>query len=125
MTLIRRRWPRSFSAARLRRASAVVLVALDAAVHITLEVAGAHQLLPPFFALQPPGLWHALQQMQLRMRDAPPAWSEDASVRAMLEALALVSRTLREPSLCAKLRANSDPATLYTIVTEAQAAQAA
>ena len=28
----------------------------------TLEVAGAHQLLPPFFALQPPGLWHALQQ---------------------------------------------------------------
>ena len=55
----------------------------------TLEVAGAHQLLPPFFALQPPGLWHALQQMQLRMRDAPPAWSEDASVRAMLEALAL------------------------------------
>jgi PTS system nitrogen regulatory IIA component len=42
-----------------------------------------------------------------------------------LKALALVSRTLREPSLCAKLRANSDPATLYTIVTAAQAAQAA
>jgi len=42
-----------------------------------------------------------------------------------LKALALVSRTLREPSLCAKLRANSDAATLYTIVTEAQAAQAA
>ncbi|MBC7133078.1 MAG: PTS sugar transporter subunit IIA [Roseovarius sp.] len=42
-----------------------------------------------------------------------------------LKALALVSRTLREPSLCAKLRANDDPATLYTIMTEAQAAQAA
>ena len=42
-----------------------------------------------------------------------------------LKALALVSRTLRDPSVCAKLRANTDPATLYTIVTEAQAAQAA
>jgi len=42
-----------------------------------------------------------------------------------LKALALVSRTLRDTSLCAKLRANTDPMTLYTIVTEAQAAQAA
>lgn len=44
---------------------------------------------------------------------------------AHLKALALVSRTLRDPSLCAKIRANRDPATLHTIVTEAQAAQAA
>lgn len=42
-----------------------------------------------------------------------------------LKALALVSRTLRDASLRAKLRANNDPMTLYTIVTEAQAAQAA
>lgn len=42
-----------------------------------------------------------------------------------LKALALVSRTLRDPSVCAKLRCNGDPGTLYTIVTEAQAAQAA
>lgn len=42
-----------------------------------------------------------------------------------LKALALVSRTLRDPSLCAKLRSNHDPATLYTILTEAQAVQAA
>lgn len=42
-----------------------------------------------------------------------------------LKALALVSRTLRDGSLRAKLRANNDPMTLYTIVTEAQAAQAA
>jgi PTS system nitrogen regulatory IIA component len=35
-----------------------------------------------------------------------------------LKALALVSRTLRDPSTCAKLRANSDPATLHTILTE-------
>lgn len=42
-----------------------------------------------------------------------------------LKALALVSRTLRDTTLCSKLRANTDPMTLYTIVTEAQAAQAA
>ena len=42
-----------------------------------------------------------------------------------LKALALVSRTLRDASVCAKLRANNDPATLYTIVTEAQSQQAA
>jgi PTS system nitrogen regulatory IIA component len=42
-----------------------------------------------------------------------------------LKALALVSRTMRDPSICAKLRANSDPATLYAILTEAPATQAA
>jgi len=49
---------------------------------------------------------------------------DDAGVEH-LRALARVSRTLRDASLCAKLRANSDPATLYTILTEAQAVQAA
>ncbi|MEM6578763.1 MAG: PTS sugar transporter subunit IIA [Pseudomonadota bacterium] len=42
-----------------------------------------------------------------------------------LKALALVSRTLREASVCAKLRANDNPATLYAILTEAQSVQAA
>ncbi|MEM8774305.1 MAG: PTS sugar transporter subunit IIA [Pseudomonadota bacterium] len=42
-----------------------------------------------------------------------------------LKALALVSRTLRDGSVCAKLRANESPATLYTILTEAQSVQAA
>ena len=42
-----------------------------------------------------------------------------------LKALALVSRTLRDNAVCAKLRSNTDPATLYAIVTEAQAMQAA
>jgi PTS system nitrogen regulatory IIA component len=49
---------------------------------------------------------------------------EDAGV-THLKALALVSRTLRDAGLCAKLRANSDPAILYTLLTEAQASQAA
>lgn len=49
---------------------------------------------------------------------------EDAGVEH-LKALALVSRTLREPSVCAKLRANFDPATLYTILSETQPVRAA
>lgn len=42
-----------------------------------------------------------------------------------LKALALVSRTMRDPAICAKLRANSDPAKLHAILTEARAPQAA
>jgi PTS system nitrogen regulatory IIA component len=49
---------------------------------------------------------------------------EDAGV-THLKALALVSRTLRDAGLCAKLRANSDSALLYTLLTEAQTSQAA
>ena len=42
-----------------------------------------------------------------------------------LKALAIVSRTLRDSSICAKLRANPDPQTLFTILTENQKIQAA
>ncbi len=49
---------------------------------------------------------------------------QDAGVEH-LKALALVSRTLRETSICAKLRANRDAATLYTILCEARPVKAA
>ncbi|WP_371038735.1 MULTISPECIES: PTS sugar transporter subunit IIA [unclassified Rhodosalinus] len=49
---------------------------------------------------------------------------EDAGVEH-LKALARVSRTLRQSSVCAKLRANPDPAKLHAILTEAQREQAA
>lgn len=42
-----------------------------------------------------------------------------------LKALALVSRTMRDPQVVAKLRANSDPAKLHAILTESRASQAA
>lgn len=42
-----------------------------------------------------------------------------------LKALALVSRTLREPAVLSKLRANPDASTLYAILTEEASAQAA
>ena len=42
-----------------------------------------------------------------------------------LKALAMVSRTMRDGALCAKLRANTDPATLHTLLTEAPSVRAA
>lgn len=49
---------------------------------------------------------------------------EDAGVDH-LKALALVSRSLRDPALCAKLRANEDAGLLHTILTEVQTSKAA
>lgn len=49
---------------------------------------------------------------------------QDAGVEH-LKALALVSRTMRDASLCEKLRANEDPTTLHTLLTEAPKVQAA
>lgn len=42
-----------------------------------------------------------------------------------LKALALVSRTLRDAGVCAKLRANGDAATLHAVLTEAPGIKAA
>lgn len=42
-----------------------------------------------------------------------------------LKALALVSRTLRQKEICEKLRFNSDPQTLFSILTEYTATKAA
>ncbi|AWD22267.1 PTS sugar transporter subunit IIA [Pseudogemmobacter blasticus] len=42
-----------------------------------------------------------------------------------LKALALVSRTMRDQGVVSKLRANTDPAKLHAILTEARAPQAA
>lgn len=42
-----------------------------------------------------------------------------------LKALAAVSRTMRDASICAKLRANGEPSVLHTILTEQQSTKAA
>lgn len=49
---------------------------------------------------------------------------QDAGVEH-LKALAVVSRTMRDAALCAKLRANSDPQTLHTLLTAQPRVQAA
>ncbi|MEL6607364.1 MAG: PTS sugar transporter subunit IIA [Pseudomonadota bacterium] len=41
-----------------------------------------------------------------------------------LKALAAVSRTLRNPTICAKLRSNSKPASLHAVLTEMPASSA-
>ena len=42
-----------------------------------------------------------------------------------LKALATVSRTLRDPGICAKLRANADPLALHALLTETTTHKAA
>lgn len=42
-----------------------------------------------------------------------------------LKALALVSRTMRDSTVCTKLRANTDPATLHALLTDTQTTKAA
>ena len=49
---------------------------------------------------------------------------EDAGVDH-LKALASVSRTLRDPDLCAALRANDDPSTIHALLTQRTASHAA
>lgn len=52
-------------------------------------------------------------------------FAPDGSGVDHLKALALVSRTMRDANVCSKLRANDDPDTLHTILTEAQNTRAA
>lgn len=52
-------------------------------------------------------------------------FAPDGSGVDHLKALALVSRTMRDGNICAKLRANDDPDTLHTILTEAHSTRAA
>ncbi|HBZ43198.1 MAG TPA: PTS lactose transporter subunit IIC [Maritimibacter sp.] len=52
-------------------------------------------------------------------------FAPDGSGVDHLKALALVSRTMRDQSVTAKLRANNDAETLHTILTDAQAIRAA
>ncbi len=49
---------------------------------------------------------------------------EDAGVEH-LKALAVVSRSMRDASLCNKLRSNADAATLHTLLSEQRGTQAA
>jgi nitrogen PTS system EIIA component len=42
-----------------------------------------------------------------------------------LKALALISRTMRDPAICQKLRANAQAGTLHAILTEARPQAAA
>ena len=87
------------------------------------RIAGLEEVVGAFIHLEKPIDFEAVDRQPVDLVFALFA-PEDAGVEH-LKALALVSRTLRDPALCAKLRANHDPATIYTILTEAEAVKAA
>jgi PTS system nitrogen regulatory IIA component len=84
---------------------------------------GLEQVVGAFVLLDKPIDFNAVDRQPVDLAFALFA-PEDAGVEH-LKALALVSRTLRESSICAKLRANPNPATLHTILTSAESDQAA
>ena len=89
--------------------------------HARLE--GLDKVLGAFVLLDKPIDFNAVDRPPVDIAFALFA-PESAGVEH-LKALALVSRTLRDESVCSKLRANPEPATLYTILTEAHATKAA
>lgn len=87
------------------------------------RLAGIDRVVGIFLRLEKPLNFDSIDRQPVDLVFALLA-PENAGVEH-LKALALVSRTLRNASICAKLRANSDPATLHTILTEQHAIQAA
>ena len=87
------------------------------------RIEGLDRVSAAFLRLDKPMDFDAVdrQQVDLAMCLFAPV---DCGV-AHLKALALVSRTLRDPAICAKLRANDDSTTLYAILTEQNRTQAA
>ncbi|GAA6180806.1 MULTISPECIES: PTS sugar transporter subunit IIA [unclassified Shimia] len=81
------------------------------------------RVLGAFILLEKPVDFNAVDRQPIDIAFALFA-PEEAGVEH-LKALARVSRQLREPTICAKLRANPDAATLFTILTEADKVQAA
>ena len=80
------------------------------------RLAGLEQVHGAFLRLDQPLSFDATDRKPVDLVFALFA-PEGAGV-AHLKALALVSRTLRDPGLCAKLRANADTGVLYTVLTE-------
>lgn len=87
------------------------------------RIEGLDRVVAAFLRLDKPMDFDAVdrQPVDLVMCLFAPA---DSGV-AHLKALALVSRTLRDPGVCAKLRANADANTLFTVLTEQLRTQAA
>ena len=87
------------------------------------RISGLEEVVGTFILLEKPIDFEAVDRQPVDLVFALFA-PEDAGVEH-LRALALVSRTLRDASLCAKLRANRDAGTLYTILTESEVVKAA
>lgn len=87
------------------------------------RIAGVERVVGVFLRLEKPLDFNAVDRQPVDLVFALFA-PLDSGVEH-LKALALVSRTLRDPAICAKLRANSDPGTLHAVLTEAPGIKAA
>jgi len=87
------------------------------------RVSGLERVMGVFVRLEKPLGFDAVDRQPVDLVFALFA-PEDAGVDH-LKALALVSRKLRNATVCTKLRANDDPATLFAILIEGEATQAA
>ena len=87
------------------------------------RIEGLDEVVGVFVLLDKPVDFNAIDRQPVDIAFALFA-PENAGVEH-LKALALVSRTLREQSICTKLRANPNPSTLFAILSEGQSVKAA
>ncbi|WP_298968934.1 PTS sugar transporter subunit IIA [uncultured Roseobacter sp.] len=87
------------------------------------RLSGLEEVVGAFVLLDKPIDFNAVDRQPVDIAFALFA-PEDAGVEH-LKALAMVSRTLRDTSICTKLRANPNPSTLHTILTSNESEQAA
>lgn len=87
------------------------------------RLAGVTEVVGVFILLEKPIQFDAVDREPVDLAFALLA-PEDAGVEH-LKALALVSRTLRDSSICTKLRANPDPTTIFAILSETHPVKAA
>jgi PTS system nitrogen regulatory IIA component len=76
-----------------------------------------------FLKLETPVAFDAIDRKPVDLVFA--LYADNATGTDHLKALAAVSRLLRDPSICAKLRANSDPMILHAILTANKQVKAA
>ena len=87
------------------------------------RLVGLHKITGIFLRLEKPLEYDSVDRQPVDLAFCLLA-PKDSGVDHLKE-LALVSRTMRDAAVCAKLRANTDPAKLYAILTEARTPQAA
>lgn len=87
------------------------------------RMAGLDRVRGLFMLLESPLEFEAVDKQPVDLVFALLA-PEDAGVEH-LKALAVVSRSMRDGSLCTKLRSNADAATLHTLLSEQRGNQAA
>jgi len=87
------------------------------------RIEGLEEVVGAFVRIEKPLDFDAVDRQPVDLVFA--LFAPDGSGVDHLKALAIVSRTMRDSGVCAKLRANEEPDTLHTILTESQSTRAA